>query len=126
MTLWKIKKNDPTLLYDLTTDDGIRHRVWQVLDNEVIQNIRQLFSSQVPAIYIADGHHRTAAGALVGRELRNAKNGTRSSTDRDNFLLSVLFSAQSGQDHGLQPRCARPQWSFLLRLFCNSFLHTST
>jgi len=77
--------------YDFVADDGIRHRLWKVSDSNVINNIESLFQSQVSSIYIADGHHRTAAGALVGREFRNGRNGTSGDGYRDNYVMAVLF-----------------------------------
>lgn len=51
---------------DFIAEDGIRHTLWPVFDAERIAAIEQAFSTQVPALYIADGHHRTAAAARVG------------------------------------------------------------
>src|SRR5690606_7055054 len=65
----EITKGKPE--YDFTADDGIQHTLWVVSDEEQIQQIENLFTQQVPFIYVADGHHRTAAGALVGKEMRN-------------------------------------------------------
>lgn len=45
----------------------------------------------MPNIYIADGHHRTAAGALVGKELRASRNGSSTDNGRDNYFMAVLF-----------------------------------
>ena len=56
-----------------------------------MDQITHLFETQVPSIYIADGHHRTAAGALVGQELRNARGGKNSDGKRDNYFMAVLF-----------------------------------
>jgi len=84
-----VKNND--VVYDFIADDGIRHRVWTI-DNEVIVNqIESLFNSDVPSIYIADGHHRTAAGALVAQELRNSRNGNSNDKGRDNYFMAVVF-----------------------------------
>jgi len=81
-----IKKDVP--LYDFHSDDGVRHSLWRVQDEQLIDEITELFASKVKTIYIADGHHRTAAGALAGRDLRkNAKNDK----NRFGYILSVLF-----------------------------------
>ena len=49
--------------YDFTTEDGIRHELWVIDDDDTIATITEAFNS-LPALYIADGHHRTAAGRL--------------------------------------------------------------
>ncbi|MEZ4960666.1 MAG: DUF1015 family protein [Saprospiraceae bacterium] len=73
--------------YDFTTDDGIGHKLWIIEDKAIIHHITRLFEQKVPTIYIADGHHRTSAGALVGKELSNGHlNGSRTS-----YFLAVLF-----------------------------------
>ncbi len=71
--------------YDFTSDDGIRHKFWPVADAALNARIQQLFESDVPKIYIADGHHRTSAGALVGKELSNGQPGPA------NYFMAVLF-----------------------------------
>jgi len=75
--------------YDLVTDDGIGHTVWVVKDDKTIQQITDLFA-KIPATYVADGHHRTAAAGLVGKELRE-KNQNHNGTEEYNFFLAVHF-----------------------------------
>ena len=75
--------------YDLVTDDGIGHTVWVVKDDKTIQQITDLFA-KIPATYVADGHHRTAAAGLVGKELRE-KNPNHNGTEEYNFFLAVHF-----------------------------------
>ena len=77
-----------TPLYDLTTEDGVRHVLWRITEAPIVQRISQLFAEEVHTVYIADGHHRTAAGALAGRALREQANGD----DHHHFsyLMSVL------------------------------------
>lgn len=82
----EVKQAEP--LFDFTAADGIRHTVWPVADDERIHAIAELFETQVPAIYVADGHHRTAAGALVGRELRDQD---EAAFPRAGFFLATLF-----------------------------------
>ncbi len=73
--------------YDFTTEDGIQHKLWIIEDPQLIRRISLLFEKEVPTIYIADGHHRTSAGALVGKELSNGHlNGSKAS-----YFLAVLF-----------------------------------
>lgn len=85
----EVKNND--VVYDFVADDGIRHRLWAINDGNTLEKIESLFSTDVPSIYIADGHHRTAAGALVGEELRNARNGNSDDNKRDSYFMAVVF-----------------------------------
>lgn len=78
-------------LHDITTKDGLIHRLWVIDGDEDIKAISSLFESKVPSIYIADGHHRTAAGALVGKELREAAGGSSNDGKRYNYFMAVLF-----------------------------------
>ena len=61
------KNNTPE--YDFTAEDGVGHHFWVISDEKMIQAIIKHFKS-MPSIYVADGHHRTAAAALVGNEKR--------------------------------------------------------
>lgn len=81
--------SDP--VYDITTEDGIQHTLWVVNDPSKVAEITSLFEEQVPSIYIADGHHRTAAGALVGKELREKAAGHSEDGKRYNYFMAVLF-----------------------------------
>ena len=63
-----IKKGNA--VYDLVAADEVRHVVWRVEDQADIDAISRYFD-QLDHTYVADGHHRTAAAALVGRELQN-------------------------------------------------------
>jgi len=75
--------------YDFTADDGFGHHFWVVNDLDVVQKLTDLFG-EVPATYVADGHHRTAAAALVGAEKR--KNNPNHKGDEEyNFFLAVHF-----------------------------------
>lgn len=85
----KVKEGTPT--YDISTDDGLQHTLWIVENKDDISAISNLFESDVESIYIADGHHRTAAGALVARELRDAANGNENDGKRYNYFMAVLF-----------------------------------
>lgn len=75
-------------LYDFVAEDGIGHTVW-VVPSELAANLQQAFQ-QVPALYVADGHHRTAAAARVGRE-RRAKNPQHRGDEPYNYFMAVLF-----------------------------------
>ena len=83
------KTSEPT--YDVTTDDGIQHTLWLVSTDDHVAKIEGYFSAKVPSIYVADGHHRTAAGALVGQEFRESNNGTKDDGERYNYFMSVVF-----------------------------------
>ena len=82
---------EATPIYDIKTDDGLQHTLWVVKEKEEIASISALFESDVESIYIADGHHRTAAGALVAEELRAKANGKESDGKRYNYFMAVLF-----------------------------------
>lgn len=77
--------------YDFSTDDGIVHTFWIIKSPATIQSLVSLFK-KIPFTYIADGHHRTAAAAGVGREKRE-QNPNHSGKENYNFFLSVLFPA---------------------------------
>jgi uncharacterized protein (DUF1015 family) len=82
-----VKAHDPE--YDFTAVDGIGHHFWVVNDHEVIAKLIELFG-QIPATYVADGHHRTAAAALVGNEKR-MNNPNHTGDEEYNFFLAVHF-----------------------------------
>ncbi|MFT5165410.1 MAG: hypothetical protein ACI8P3_000636 [Saprospiraceae bacterium] len=84
-----VKRGTP--IYDFIADDGIEHRLWIIDQPEMLSQISGLFETHVPNVYIADGHHRTAAGALVGQELRNDRQGVATDGKRDNYLMAVVF-----------------------------------
>lgn len=77
--------------YDFTAPDGFGHHFWVIDDHAIIDRITELFAA-IPALYIADGHHRTAAAALVGNE--KAKNNPNHKGDEEyNYFLAVAFPA---------------------------------
>ena len=76
-------------LYDFTSEDGIRHRVFRIGDQADIQAIRDAFSN-ISEIYIADGHHRAASAVKVGLK-RRAEHPDYNGSEEFNFFLSVLF-----------------------------------
>lgn len=77
--------------YDFITDDGVRHEFWVVKDGRQIKDIVILFT-KIPFTYVADGHHRTAAAALVGNEKRQ-NNPSHKGNEEYNFFLAVHFPA---------------------------------
>jgi uncharacterized protein (DUF1015 family) len=82
------KKKSPE--YDFVSEDGFRHRFWVVRDQETNNLIEKLFAEKVPFTYVADGHHRTAAAALVGKEKRE-KNPAHNGTEEYNYFMAVHF-----------------------------------
>lgn len=81
-----------TAVYDFTSDDGIRHVFWILEDPALIARITHIFKEEIPATYIADGHHRSAASALVGKRIAE-ENPEHRGDEEYNFFLSVLFPA---------------------------------
>ena len=77
--------------YDFVAPDGFGHHFWVIDDEADIKRITELFAA-IPYLYIADGHHRTAAAALVGAE--KAKNNPNHRGDEEyNYFLAVCFPA---------------------------------
>jgi uncharacterized protein (DUF1015 family) len=74
--------------YDFTAVDGVSHTVWVVDEAFLIQEIIDIFKDEIPATYIADGHHRAAASSKVGLKLREQNPDLEAS---HNYFLSVLF-----------------------------------
>lgn len=83
-----VRKQKP--VYDFTASDGFGHHFWLIKDPEVNISIERLFAEKVPYMYVADGHHRTAAAALVGKEKRE-RNASHTGTEEYNFFLAVIF-----------------------------------
>ncbi|TAL64532.1 MAG: DUF1015 domain-containing protein [Bacteroidetes bacterium] len=76
--------------YDFVAKDGFGHHFWLVKKPETNRLIEKLFAEKVPFTYVADGHHRTAAAALVGKEKRDA-NPSHTGKEEYNFFLAVHF-----------------------------------
>ncbi len=76
--------------YDFVAQDGFGHHFWLVKKGETNQRIEKLFREKVPFTYVADGHHRTAAAALVGKEKREG-NPSHSGGEEYNYFLAVHF-----------------------------------
>ncbi|MCF8299269.1 MAG: DUF1015 family protein [Saprospiraceae bacterium] len=75
--------------YDFVADEGFGHHLWVIRDKAKIDRIIELFA-ELPSTYVADGHHRTAAAALVGNE-RKANNPNHKGDEEYNFFLAVHF-----------------------------------
>ncbi len=82
-----VKNNEPE--YDFTADDGFGHHFWVINDKSIIDKLIELFD-KLPSLYVADGHHRTAAAALVGKEKREA-NPNHTGDEEYNYFLAVIF-----------------------------------
>lgn len=76
---------------DFVSTDGIRHQCWVIKDKEVISQIQNTLEA-VDSFYVADGHHRSAAAGIVGKE-RQAANPNHKGDEEYNFFLAVLFPA---------------------------------
>ena len=75
--------------YDFVSVDGVGHHFWLIQDEKDIQRITEIFAA-MPAMYIADGHHRSAAAALVGAEkVKNNPNHT--GAEEYNYFMAVCF-----------------------------------
>ncbi len=80
-------KSDP--IYDFTGKDGISHTVWEVADREAVDVLSREFAT-IETLYVADGHHRSAAASRV-RDLRRNANADHTGKEEYNFFLSVVF-----------------------------------
>lgn len=76
--------------YDFVAEDGFGHQFWLVRKKEINTEIERLFAEKVPYTYVADGHHRTAAAALVGREKREEDISPKG-TEEYNYFMAVHF-----------------------------------
>jgi uncharacterized protein (DUF1015 family) len=74
---------------DVTADDGVRHTLWVITDQIQIYELSNAFEA-LPRLYIADGHHRSAAALRVA-ESRRAANPTHNGEEAYNYFLSVIF-----------------------------------
>ncbi|WP_456443794.1 DUF1015 domain-containing protein [Caldithrix abyssi] len=83
----KIVQSEPE--YDFTADDGIRHTFWLVDKDEDIQALQELFK-QLDCLYVADGHHRSAAAMRV-KQMRQAQNPNHTGDEEYNYFLTVIF-----------------------------------
>ena len=77
--------------YDFTAEDGFGHRLWVIRDRKVNDRITEIFKD-IPALYVADGHHRTAAAARVGEECM-LRNPNHRGDEEYCFFLAVTFPA---------------------------------
>lgn len=78
-------------VYDFISVDNVRQQVWVISDKALIEKIQKILAD-IDYFYIADGHHRSAAAAIVGRE-RQLANPNSCGNEEYNYFLSVLFPA---------------------------------
>lgn len=83
-----VVKNNKAV-YDFVAEDGFGHHFWVIDDAAVNKRITEIFAA-VPALYVADGHHRTAAAARVGLE-KKAANPNHTGNEEYNYFLAVIF-----------------------------------
>ncbi len=75
--------------YDFVAEDGFGHTFWVIDNPETNKRITEIFA-KIPALYVADGHHRTAAAALVGQE-KKQQNPHHTGKEEYNYFLAVIF-----------------------------------
>lgn len=75
--------------YDFVAEDGFGHHFWVIEDEATNKRITEIFA-EIPALYVADGHHRTAAAALVGAE-KKKNNPNHTGNEEYNYFLAVIF-----------------------------------
>ena len=76
--------------YKFVDENDFTHTFWVIDDDETIARITEIFTNDVDAFYVADGHHRTAAAARVGAEKR-AQNPNHTGDEEYNFFMAVCF-----------------------------------
>lgn len=79
--------NEP--IYDFTTTDKVRHKLWKITEETAVNGITERFKN-IPHIYIADGHHRSASSALLGKERRIQKPDF-TGDEPFNYFLGIFF-----------------------------------
>ena len=86
----KVAEGEPE--YDFVAPDGFGHKFWVIEDKKQIETISAEFE-KMPAMYIADGHHRSAAAALVGHEKAQQNSAAHTGHESYNYFLAVAFPA---------------------------------
>ena len=82
----KVSETKP--LYDLTADDGVKHTIWLVSDDEDINTLTSTFDA-MDCLYIADGHHRSASASRIAVQRNNGQ--TSAGNAAHDYFLSVIF-----------------------------------
>jgi len=81
---------------DFTDSQNVRHQLWKIDNENIINKLTELFKENVAASYIADGHHRSAASAKVGKQLRE-EHPNYTGDEPYNYFLSCLFPSNQLQ-----------------------------
>ncbi len=81
---------------DFIDSQNVRHQLWKIDNENIINKLIELFKNNVEASYIADGHHRSAGAAKVGKQLRD-ENPNHTGNESYNYFLSCLFPADQLQ-----------------------------
>lgn len=76
--------------YKFVDENGFGHELWVIDDDKDIAGLTELFTREVDAFYVADGHHRTAAAARVGAE-KKSQNPSHTGDEEYNFFMAVCF-----------------------------------
>lgn len=71
-------------------ENGFGHEFWVISDDKTIARISEIFTNEIDAFYVADGHHRTAAAARVGAE-KKAGNPAHTGDEEYNYFMAVCF-----------------------------------
>jgi len=74
---------------DITADDGVQHTLWSVSDEDTVEKLTSTFDA-MDCLYIADGHHRSAAASRIAAQ-RKAENSAHTGEESYNYFLSVIF-----------------------------------
>lgn len=77
-------------VYSFNSDDDVKHELWVLNDYGKIANITDIFEDDVPATYIADGHHRAASAAAVSEEFKS-RNLDLTGNESFNYFLTCIF-----------------------------------
>lgn len=80
---------DSAPVYDVTAAGGIKHILWVMEDEQLIEELTSIFD-EIPALYIADGHHRSASACKVG-EKRREENPDYTGEEEFNFFMAAIF-----------------------------------
>ena len=80
-----------TAVYNFVAGDNVSHTLWIVNDDKIINQITNIFSTEINCTYIADGHHRAASAAKVRQQLTDKKN------EAADYFLTTLFPASQLQ-----------------------------
>ena len=85
-----IVKNQKPVYDFVGKEDGFGHTLWVIDDKKTIDRLVEIFDKDIPAMYIADGHHRSAAAALIGQE-KKAQNPNHTGNEEYNYFMTVIF-----------------------------------